>query len=156
MCLFCKTDYCFEIRRLLAQELQLNPAELSIYFEDDFDLETLDDTKTLKDANVGLGTVLEAHRKVSVPDSTSGPSVKQFKDPSLIRIKVQGVERRSELYFEIRKTDPLRQLQFLYCQKLGLAPNQVKFNFDGETVDLDETPVGLDLEGDECFDVIVS
>jgi hypothetical protein len=39
---------------------------------------------------------------------------------------------------------------------MNLNVSQVKFKFDGEILDLDETPVDLELEGGECIDVLVS
>ena len=40
-----------------------------------------------------------------------------------------------------------------YCEKRELDGNNFILEFDGDKVDLSETPIDLDLDGDEIFDV---
>ena len=40
-----------------------------------------------------------------------------------------------------------------YCQKRELLGQNFMLEFDGEKVDLKETPIDLDLDGGEIFDV---
>jgi len=40
-----------------------------------------------------------------------------------------------------------------YAEKKGVEVSSLRFMFDGETLDPQDTPISLDLEGGECIDV---
>ncbi len=143
----------------MAESLNLKPSDILIYFNGEDD--TFDDVKTLKDANVTLGTILEASRSVPIPapggvTAASSTISRAPRDPDIIRLKLQSTEKSGCVTLEINKHSPLKELRAQYAIKMNLNVSQVKFKFDGEILDLDETPVDLELEGGECIDVLVS
>ena len=49
---------------------------------------------------------------------------------------------------------PIDELVRKYCIQSDLDPSQIRLQFDGEDVSLDDTPNDLDLEDGYCLDVI--
>jgi len=73
-----------------------------------------------------------------------------------IELKVQRKGHKVPILMRINKTQKMRVL-FLKCAEcLELPPEKLKFSFDGESLNPNETPVDLDLEGGECIDLYVS
>jgi len=70
-----------------------------------------------------------------------------------IEVKVQTQDRKASVQIKILKMDPMRKLMETYAQLKQLDASKLKFFFDGEELNADETGEDLDLEGDECFDV---
>lgn len=56
----------------------------------------------------------------------------------------------------LRKEERLGILRDKYAKEIDADPNSIKLMFDGDILDLNETPENCDLEGDECIDVVIS
>ena len=55
----------------------------------------------------------------------------------------------------LRPTDPMMVLFEKYSEATSISVDKLTFKFDGDTIENDDTPKSLDLEGGECIDVHV-
>lgn len=60
-----------------------------------------------------------------------------------------------EVFFKIKSTTQLKKLMDAYCQRQGLAANNVRFLFDGERLHEGQTPKELSMENGDEIDVLV-
>lgn len=67
-----------------------------------------------------------------------------------IRVKDQD---SNEVHFKIKSTTPLRKVMDAYCQRQGLRRDALRFLFDGDRVQDDDTPESRELEDDDCLEV---
>jgi hypothetical protein len=71
-----------------------------------------------------------------------------------LEVRLQTQERRSQpVLLKILPTEKMGLLVVRYLQKTGLQRDNVKFSFDGEKLNEDETAEDLDLEGGEIIEV---
>lgn len=71
-----------------------------------------------------------------------------------ISIVVMGPDR-GEVYFKIRKTTPIEKLIQAYCERKGIAPNSVRFLFDGSRIPVGATPESLQMEDNDSIDALL-
>ncbi|XP_021934550.1 uncharacterized protein CG4449-like isoform X2 [Zootermopsis nevadensis] len=73
-----------------------------------------------------------------------------------IELKIQRKGHKERISMRIKKNQKMRVLMFKCAEYLELPEEKLKFSFDGESLNPNETPVDLDLEGGECIDLYVS
>lgn len=89
-------------------------------------------------------------------DATSKPASSNHQDKDCIEVKVQQKNVKKPLLIQLHKSNDMHILAKKVASELGIDVDKLKFNFDGDTLDLDETVESLDLDGGECFDLVVS
>lgn len=77
-------------------------------------------------------------------------------DKDSITIKLQTKDHKKSLSISIKKTQKIKVLLMKCAEQLKVPEDKIKFQFDGEEVELTETPDSLDLEGGECFDMYIA
>jgi hypothetical protein len=83
---------------------------------------------------------------VPVPAATGGTT---------LTIRLRDGPEGAPARFKIKRTEPLQILMDGYCSKQKFSPASVLgFRFDGEVVNLQQTPDQLDLESDDLIDVV--
>lgn len=75
------------------------------------------------------------------------------KNPDSVCLKVQNADRKGMLNINISRYDKMSVLMHKYAKEKNVNLEKLKFLFDGEILDPNETPVDLDLDGGECIDV---
>jgi small ubiquitin-related modifier len=60
-----------------------------------------------------------------------------------------------EVLFKIKKQTPMRRLMEAYCQRMAVPVNGVRFLFDGNRVQPDNTPKSLDMADKDIIDVVL-
>jgi small ubiquitin-related modifier len=55
-----------------------------------------------------------------------------------INVKVVNAEG-NEVFFKIKKSTPLKKLMEAYCKRQGLSQGSVRFSFDGNRIDGEQT-----------------
>lgn len=73
-----------------------------------------------------------------------------------IELKVQRKGYKEPILIRMNKTQKMRVLMLKCAEFLDLPTEKLKFSFDGEALNSNETPVDLDLEGGECIDLYIS
>ncbi|KAL1922628.1 uncharacterized protein VTP21DRAFT_10167 [Calcarisporiella thermophila] len=83
-------------------------------------------------------------------------SEQQEKKPDVehINIKVVGSDH-NEVYFKIKRTTPLKRLMTAYCERQGKSLNSVRFLYDGERIQPENTPEELEMENGDTLDVMI-
>ncbi|XP_077978481.1 small ubiquitin-related modifier 1-B-like [Glandiceps talaboti] len=69
-----------------------------------------------------------------------------------IRLKVMGQDS-SEIHFKVKMTTQMRKLKQSYCERLGVPMNSLRFLFDGQRINDDQTPKQLEMEDDDVIEV---
>ncbi|CAL8132019.1 unnamed protein product [Orchesella dallaii] len=114
------------------------------------------DTREVSDyvivKNLPIG-ILEVFERPPIP-VTNNNRAKQV-DLGIIQVKIQGCKGyRERLLVFIKKTTHVKQLVEDFVEKYGYHGKHFKLVFDGDTVDLSETPESLGLDGGEMFDIV--
>lgn len=109
--------------------------------------EGIDREEILGELGITVATVLQARPRVVVEGD---------KD-EFIELRLQTKDRRSPpVVLKLRSTDKMALVVEQYVEKTGVARDKLKFFFDGEELDEDETAEDMEMEGGECIDVHVS
>jgi hypothetical protein len=82
--------------------------------------------------------------------------VKRTLNVDEIELKIQRKGYKEPVLIEMHKTQKMRVLMLKCAEFLDLPSEKLKFSFDGEALNPNETPVDLDLEGGECIDLYIS
>lgn len=69
-----------------------------------------------------------------------------------INLKVTGQDG-SVVHFKIKKNTPLRKLMSAYCNRAGIQTGVVRFRFDGNPINDEDTPCALEMEDGDSIDV---
>ncbi|EJD06164.1 ubiquitin-like protein [Fomitiporia mediterranea MF3/22] len=80
------------------------------------------------------------------------PKVEDANAP--INIKVLSAQGE-EVYFKIKRSTKLSKLQTAYAHKIGKEVSTIRFLYDGERINEDDTPASLDMEENDTIDVMV-
>ena len=74
--------------------------------------------------------------------------------PGGIELRLQTKDRRSQaVLVTIFPTEQMKEVMDKYVQKSGISREKVKFFFDGEELEENQTAEELEMEGGECIDV---
>lgn len=71
-----------------------------------------------------------------------------------LNLKVKGTDG-NEVFFKIKRSTALRKLMDAYCSRLGVASNSVRFLYDGDRIQPDQTPEELQMEEGDSIDAMV-
>ncbi|CEL97803.1 unnamed protein product [Vitrella brassicaformis CCMP3155] len=73
--------------------------------------------------------------------------------PQHINLKVKSQDGK-EVFFKVKKWTKFEKLMNAYHQKLALAPNSVRFLFDGDRIAKESTPDDLGMEDGDVIDAV--
>lgn len=71
-----------------------------------------------------------------------------------IQLKVKNAEGK-EVVFKLKANTPLRKLMDAYCSREGLPNEGVRFLYDGDRINRDQTPAELSMEDGDEIDALV-
>ena len=71
-----------------------------------------------------------------------------------IRLKVM-TEDGKEIHFYIKSKQSLKKLMHTFCNRQGVAMNDVYFKFDGERIQPAQTPAELGMEDSDSIHVFL-
>ncbi|KAG8683969.1 hypothetical protein FRC08_009725 [Ceratobasidium sp. 394] len=77
---------------------------------------------------------------------------KNDNDPISIKVVASTGE---EVYFKIKRNTKLKKLQGAYASKVGKDINTIRFLYDGDRINEDDTPASLNMDNDDTIDVMV-
>nr|GAT47272.1 predicted protein [Mycena chlorophos] len=84
----------------------------------------------------------------------SQEEVKAEETNGTINIKVVS-STGEEVFFKIKKSTKLSKLQGAYASKVGKDVGSIRFLYDGERINDDDTPNSLEMEDNDTIDVMV-
>jgi len=71
-----------------------------------------------------------------------------------INIKVVS-STGEEVFFKIKRNTKLSKLQLAYAQKIGKDVGTIRFLYDGDRINEEDTPQSLEMEENDAIDVMV-
>ncbi|RXW19028.1 hypothetical protein EST38_g6820 [Candolleomyces aberdarensis] len=92
------------------------------------------------------------HEHGGMPPQDEG--IKQEDPNATINIKVVS-STGEEVFFKIKRSTKLSKLQGAYASKVGKDVGSIRFLYDGERIQEDDTPASLDMEDNDTIDVMV-
>jgi len=84
--------------------------------------------------------------------STTMSDEKKGGESEHINLKVLGQDN-AVVQFKIKKHTPLRKLMNAYCDRAGLSMQVVRFRFDGQAINENDTPTSLEMEEGDTIEV---
>ena len=138
-----------QVLEAVAEKAGVTARELSLY-QDQVSGAAIPRDATVRALGLSIVSVLHARVKVvTVEEAGSGEKG--------IEVKLQTKDRRAKhVTLRIELQDKMETVMEKFCQESELERAQVKFFFDGELLNPDETAEDLELEGGECIDVHVN
>lgn len=121
----------------------------SLFFYDGDKRIHADDTP--HSANYKISTIYTCHIMSGVTRN-----LKQLTNKDSLEIKFQSDKWKKPIALKVSKMDTFSAIVGILCEQVGFRTNQVSLRFDGDKLDLNETPMDLDFEGGEIVDCKVS
>jgi len=107
--------------------------------------ELLGREETVGGLGLSVASVLQGRVRVTVDGETPQGG---------IELRLQTKDRRSQaVLITILPTEQMKEVMDKYVQKSGICREKVKFFFDGEELEENQTAEELEMEGGECIDV---
>ena len=78
--------------------------------------------------------------------------MEKHEDSKHINLKVRGQDN-STLQFKVLRNAPLKKLMNVYCERLGLSRQQLRFLYDGNRIQDNDTPMKFEMEDNDDIDV---
>jgi small ubiquitin-related modifier len=75
-------------------------------------------------------------------------------DNETLQLKVKNSEGK-ETVFKLKKQTALRKMMDAYCQREGLPADGVRFLFEGERLNREQTPEALGMEDGDVIDALI-
>ncbi|XP_075148109.1 uncharacterized protein LOC142222057 [Haematobia irritans] len=93
-------------------------------------------------------------RVITALNSPMGAAApKKQRDQNKITVKIQSDKWKRPLQIDLQKTDKFRILYIKCSEELSVNIDRLKLSFDGDLLELNDTPADLDLEGGEVIDL---
>ncbi|KAI6011033.1 ubiquitin-related domain-containing protein [Pisolithus microcarpus] len=90
----------------------------------------------------------------SLQNQTPSQDVKPEDPNAPINVKVVS-SSGDEVFFKIKRNTKLSKLQGAYANKVGKDVASIRFLYDGNRINEDDTPASLDMEDNDTIDVMV-
>lgn len=88
-------------------------------------------------------------------DVEEKPEVSSVKAEDIEHINLKVNYEGNEVFFKIKRGTPLKKLMDAFCKRQGVAPEQMRFVFDGNRLEGKETANTLGMEENDTIDVLV-
>ncbi len=62
-------------------------------------------------------------------------------------LNIKVTDNNNEVFFKIKRTTKLEKLMVAFCERQGKSPSSVRFLFDGQRVQPNDTPDSVGLVG---------
>jgi len=79
---------------------------------------------------------------------------KKADNPEHINIKVVD-GNNNEVFFKIKRTTPFNKLMNAYCSRQGKTMDTLRFLYDGNRINGNDTPEQLEMEDEDTIDVMI-
>lgn len=96
------------------------------------------------------GRIVDPSKEVSVDVDIFAPKKKK---KNVIEVKIQSATMKKPILIEINKKESLKILAIKCAEELNVKPSAIQLTFDGDELNLNQTPDDLDMEGGEILDL---
>jgi len=74
-------------------------------------------------------------------------------DASRDHLNIKVTDNQNEVFFKIKRTTRLEKLMNAFCEKQGKSLATVRFLFEGQRVQKDDTPDSLEMQDGDTLEV---
>merc|ERR1711902_41409 len=75
--------------------------------------------------------------------------------PTSEHLNIKVKQDDSEIVFKIKKSTPLKKLMNAYCQRQSLEITQIVFLYEGQRIQMEDTPEDLGIEDGDEIDAMI-
>lgn len=126
----------------LAEVVGLRAGDVNLYCEEDSE-DCISRDVMVASLGLTVATVLHGRARVEQGVEQGG-----------IQLRLQTKDRRAQpVILHVRPTDKMSVVVDKFIEQAKVQRDSVKFFFDGEQLNVDQTAEELDMEGGECIDV---
>ncbi|OAA59638.1 ubiquitin-like modifier [Niveomyces insectorum RCEF 264] len=68
-------------------------------------------------------------------------------------LNIKVTDNNNEVFFKIKRTTKLEKLMAAFCERQGKSMSSVRFLFDGQRVQLSDTPESLEMQDSDTLEV---
>ncbi|KAI9757340.1 MAG: hypothetical protein M1815_001427 [Lichina confinis] len=68
-------------------------------------------------------------------------------------LNIKVTDNNNEVFFKIKRTTALKKLMDAFCERQGKSPTTVRFLFDGNRVQPQDSPNSLDMQDGDTLEV---
>jgi len=88
-------------------------------------------------------------------ETNSSQQPQQSTEDNTVNLKVVNQDG-NEVVFKIKRHTQLRKLMEAYCGRQGVDISSIRFLYDGQRVQPDQTPKELEMEDNDVIDAVLS
>ena len=112
-----------------------------------FDGKRINDDETPKSLEMEQDDVIEVYQEQTGGGADEG-------ETEYIKLKVVGQDsNENEIHFRVKMTTAMGKLKKSYSERVGASITSLRFLFDGNRINDDETPKSLEMEQDDVIEV---
>lgn len=130
----------------VGRKLGVDSGDLEFFLRD----ERLKHNDTVIGKSIGVASIVEARPKSTKPDPLQG------EDTMVVRFQTK--DKRSLQSIRLMLNETMASALEKYSQQQKTSPQKLekaRLYFDGDEIDVKETPETLELEGGECIDIVL-
>jgi len=140
-----QSDRMGDVLDRFVRKLELEAGDIYLVMKDESSVKKMEQVpREMSAENVHVATIFKARSRKEDSKTKEAPS---------IELKVQTKDRRASVNIKLSMVDKMSVLMEKYSQMKNVEMSTLKFYFDGEELDAEETCHSLELEGGECIDV---
>lgn len=91
-----------------------------------------------------------------ITDTNTVNSARKDDDENVCKVKVQSANSKEPVFVNLQRNQDFKSVAYECARKYEVPPENIKLYFDGEQIDLTETPDTLDLEQEACIDLRIT
>jgi len=81
------------------------------------------------------------------------PPMQKPEDGQTEHLNIKVTDNNNEVFFKIKRTTQLKKLMDAFCDRQGKNANSVRFLFDGQRVQANDSPDTLGMEDGDTLEV---
>lgn len=137
------------VMNIIAEREKSNPKDVLFTFNDR--ILKADETPASLDYKI---TDFIHGRIFQTADSGASASSKRVLGPNDIEIKIQSDKFKKPLIIIVNKNESFKVATIKCAEEIGVKPETIQFKFDGDIINLKQTPEDLDMDGGEVIDLL--
>lgn len=98
----------------------------------------------------------ESEQQQQQPSEPGPQSLEAKKEEGTTHLNLRVLSQNgNEIFFKMKPTTKLSRLMKAYCERQSISSSAVRFLYDGQRVQDEQTPADLDMEENDIIDVVL-
>lgn len=94
----------------------------------------------------------QIHPKTEVAGDGSVGASQDDKGEEMLNLKV--TDNQTDISFKVKMKTPLKRVIDAFCKRAGKDKNSLRFLFDGERIQEQDTPASMGMEDGDCIEAL--